>query len=397
MGKQVKKRILFINSVCNGSTGKICKDLYDLASDNDFECCIAFGRGDAPDGYRTYKIGDDFDNFVHVIKTRLFDMHGLGSKKATQRLLEMIDRFKPNIIHLHNIHGYYINIPLLFAYINKHQNIHIVWTLHDCWAFTGHCAYFTFSKCNKWKIGCSHCNSRTDYPKSILLDLSKKNYNWKKATFSNVKNLVLVTPSHWLKELVQESFLKEKTCIVISNGINTNIFQKKQYYKRNDKTMILGVANIWDNRKGLSFFQELYKLIDKSKYQIALVGLSEKQIKELPEDILKIKKTDSVQELVNLYNIADIFFNPTLEDNYPTVNLEAQACGTPVLTFDSGGSSETLISTSRVIKDVFEAKAIIENNKRIKEDFVVDLSKLEAKCVFRKYIELYKQIVGGNE
>lgn len=397
MGKQIKRRILFINSVCNGSTGKICKDLYDLASDNGFECCIAFGRGESPKGYKTYKIGNSKDVYKHVLLTRLLDKHGLGSKKSTERFIEMIDQFKPDIIHLHNIHGYYINIPVLFAYFEEHPNINVVWTLHDCWAFTGHCAYFTFSKCNKWKTGCRHCSSKNDYPKSVLLDSSERNYAWKETTFSNAKNLTLVTPSRWLKELVQESFLSEKKCLVINNGINTEIFCQNVHIERCGKKIVLGVANIWDNRKGLSFFQELYGMLNKDKYQIVLVGLSESQIKGLPDDIIKIKKTDSVQELVKIYNAADIFFNPTLEDNYPTVNLEAQACGTPVITFDSGGSPETLISTSTVVKDVQEAKNIIENSEKMKENFVVDLTKLEAKHVFKEYISLYKEIIGGTD
>lgn len=397
MGKQIKKKVLFINSVCNGSTGKICKDLYDLASENGYECCIAFGRGENPSDYNTYKIGTDKDVNIHALLTRTLDMHGLGSKKATLKFIEKIDEFKPDIVHLHNIHGYYVNVPILFDYLKKHSNIQTIWTLHDCWPFTGHCAYFTYSKCDKWKNSCNHCPSKKDYPSSLFLDLSKKNYIWKKATFSDANNITLVTPSLWLKKLTQESFLSNLPCLTINNGINTNIFKPNKALSKVDKRVILGVANIWDNRKGLIYFQELYKILNKDKYQIVLVGLSDDQIKSLPNDIIKIKRTNNVQELVDLYSSADIFFNPTLEDNYPTVNLEAQACGTPVLTFDSGGSAETLISTSKVVKDVEEVKYIIETDNNIKDNFKIDLTKLEAKYLFMEYISLYEKAIGGRK
>ena len=388
-------RILYINSVPNGSTGKICRDLYDLAIENGFDCCIAYGRGNIDSKYNSIRIGNNFDVYQHVLKTRVFDRHGLESKKATKSFLKEVSIFNPDIIHLHNIHGYYINIPLLFEYFKENPDIKIIWTLHDCWSFTGHCAYFTYSGCEKWQVQCKNCVSKKEYPSSLVFDNSKINYAWKKDLFSKVGNMTLVTPSAWLQHLVRKSFLKKFPCKIIHNGINTSIFKKKNIVKQDAKTIILGVANIWDKRKGLNYFIDLYNILDKDKYKIVLVGVAEEQMDKLPKDIIKLKKTNNLEELVDLYNSAEVLFNPTLEDNYPTVNLEAQACGTPVLTFDSGGSAETLISTSRVVKDVEEVKQILEKETKIKLDFEIDLLKIEAKYLFKEYIDLYKEVLGG--
>lgn len=392
MDKQIKRKILFINSVCNGSTGKICKDLYDIATNEGYECCIVYGRGEAPNGYKTIKIGNEFDLYAHVAKTRLFDEHGFGSKRATTLFLKQVDLFKPDIIHLHNIHGYYINIELLFDYLKQHNEIKVIWTLHDCWAFTGHCAYFTFSKCDQWIDGCRNCQSLKDYPKNILFSSVNKNYFQKKNLFTSLNNLFLVTPSNWLKELVKQSFLKEYPCFVIHNGIDTHLFKKKNII-RNNKVNILGAANVWDNRKGLKDFYELNNIIDHNKFEITLVGLSDKQLKTLPNNILGIKRTKNIEELVDIYNKADILFNPTLEDNYPTVNLEAQACGTPVATYNNGGSRETLFSRECfVVSSLQEFITIIENNdlKMNKINFHIDLDELDKNKKMKEYIDLYK-------
>lgn len=337
-------RILFINSVCNGSTGTICKNLYKAAVEAGHECCIAYGRGEVPKGFHTIKIGNKLDFYLHVLKARLFDASGFGSKSATKEFIKKIDEFKPDIIHLHNIHGYYVNIEILFKYLKEHPEIKKVWTLHDCWAFTGHCAYYTYAKCDKWKSCCNGiCANKKEYPKTIFSRI-KINFNKKKQIFSDVENMVLVTPSKWLKSEVENSFLKKYHVEVINNGVDTNIFKPilsdiKQQYGIENKKIILGVASVWDKRKGLDTFIELSKKLDYD-YKIVLIGLSKKQIKNLPINIIGINRTENVQELVKWYSVANIFFNPTFEDNYPTVNLEAIACGTPVVTFDTGGSSE---------------------------------------------------------
>ena len=346
-------RILFINSVCNGSTGTICKNLYKAAVEEGHECCIAYGRGEAPKGFKTIKIGNKLDIYLHVLKARLFDASGFGSKQATKELIKKIDEFKPDIIHLHNIHGYYVNIEILFKYLKEHPEIKKIWTLHDCWAFTGHCPHFEYEKCEQWKNECKKCIRRNEYPKS-LIDRCNRNYWLKKSSFTNVDNLMLVSPSNWLMNLIKDSFFKEYPIEVINNGVDTSIFKHtesniKERYGIKNKKVILGVASVWDKKKGLDTFIEISKQLD-NEYQIVLIGLNKKQIKKLPSNIIGITRTEKVEELVKWYSAAEVFFNPTLEDNYPTVNLEAIACGTPVITFNTGGSSEcTCADESRIV------------------------------------------------
>lgn len=382
-------KILFINSVCNGSTGTICKTLYKAAVEAGHECCIAYGRGEAPKGFKTIKIGNKLDIYLHVLKARLFDASGFGSKHATKEFIKKIDEFKPDIIHLHNIHGYYVNIEILFKYLKNHPEIKKIWTLHDCWAFTGHCAYYTYAKCNKWETCCKgYCPNRNEYPKTIFSCVTK-NYTKKKNIFSNVGNMVLITPSQWLKNEIEKSFLKDYETVVIHNGVDTSIFKPtpsdiRQQYGIEDKKIILGVASVWDKRKGLNTFLELSKEID-DEYQIVLIGLNSKQIKQLPSNIIGISRTESVQELVEWYSAAYVYFNPTLEDNYPTTNLEAISCGTPVVTFETGGSPESVVGNGIIINDelkYFTTKLrclnnIIINNSVFSNDFMNDKYKGE--------------------
>ena len=377
-------RILFINSVCNGSTGTICKNLYKAAVEAGHECCIAYGRGEAPKEFKTIKIGNKLDIYLHVLKARLFDASGFGSKHATKEFIKKIDEFKPDIIHLHNIHGYYVNIEILFKYLRAHPEIKKIWTLHDCWAFTGHCPHFEYEKCQQWKNECKKCIRRNEYPKS-LIDRCNRNYWLKKSSFTNVDNLMLVSPSNWLMNLIKDSFFKEYSIEVINNGVDTSIFKHtesniKERYGIKNKKVILGVASVWDKKKGLDTFIELSKQLD-NEYQIVLIGLNKKQIKKLPSNIIGITRTENVEELVKWYSAAEVFFNPTLEDNYPTVNLEAIACKTPVVTFNTGGSPES----------GYYGKCILNNNKLIFKEIknINTLNDLVKKNISLKYMNKY--------
>ena len=377
-------RILFINSVCNGSTGTICKNLYKAAVEEGHECCIAYGRGEAPKGFNTIKIGNKFDVYLHILKARLFDASGFGSKHVTKEFIKKIDEFKPDIIHLHNIHGYYVNIEILFKYLKEHPEIKKIWTLHDCWAFTGHCPHFEYEKCEQWKNECKKCVRRNEYPKS-LVDKCNRNYWLKKSYFTNVDNLMLVSPSNWLMNLIKDSFFKEYPIEVINNGVDTSIFKHtesniKERYGIKNKKVILGVASVWDKKKGLDTFIELSKQLD-NEYQIVLIGLTKKQIKKLPSNIIGITRTEKVEELVKWYSVAEVFFNPTLEDNYPTVNLEAIACETPVVTFNTGGSPES----------GYYGKCILNNNKLIFKEIknINALNDLVKKDISLKYMNKY--------
>ena len=388
-------KILMINVSCgSGSTGRICTDIASELDRKGHCVKIAYGRDDVPNQYKKYavKIGNDFSVYMHGLRARIFDEMGYGSIKATKEFMGWIEDFNPDIIHLHNIHGYYINIKILFEYLRK-ANKKVIWTLHDCWCFTGHCAYFDYVQCNKWKSGCQKCSQRHEYPARWIFDRSKKNYELKKSLFTNIKDLIFVTPSYWLAGLLKESFLSEYPVKVIHNGIDTSVFKPTQSNIKEklgikDKKMVLGVASVWDRRKGLDTFFELAKKIDTS-YKIVLVGLNKKQIKNLPDNIIGIERTDSVDELVQLYSAADVFVNPTLEDNYPTTNLEAIACGTPVITFNTGGSGESASLYGGCISNKCSTGILeeIENIEMYQKDNKANLS---CKDKVKQYFELYK-------
>lgn len=286
--------------------------------------------------------------YLDALLTRVDGRAGFHSKTATRRLLRMLDDIDPDVVHLHNLHGYYVNVEMLFEWLAR-RDCSIEWTLHDCWAFTGHCAYFTYVRCDRWKTGCENCPQKRSYPASFFMDGSAGNYCLKCRLFTSIspERMELVTPSQWLKGLVEQSFLKGYPIVVRHNEIDRSQFKPTASDFRarcgiGDRTMILGVASPWTERKGLSDFVRLSAELDIKKYAIVLVGLNAKQIKKLPDSIIGIERTESKRELAEIYTAADVFFNPTREDNYPTVNLEAEACGTPVITYDTGGCRETI-------------------------------------------------------
>lgn len=339
-------KCLIINSVCGiRSTGRICVDIAEKLIDRGNVVKIAYGRENVPEEYKKYSvhIGTDIDVKIHGLVARFFDATGFGSKTKTRKFVEWIKDYDPDIIHIHNLHGYYINIEILFDYLRQ-SGKKIIWTLHDCWSFTGHCPYFEFVKCDKWMNGCGRCPQIKEYPKSYL-DFSERNWRKKKAAFTGVKDMVLVTPSQWLASLTKKSFMREYTVKVIHNSVDTDIFKPlksgiKQEYGLGDKKVVLGVASEWNYRKG---FDYMVKLAEKlgNNYVVVVIGITKEQKKVLLPNMLGLPRTANIQELVKWYSVAEVFVNPTLEDNYPTTNLEAIACGTPVLTFDSGGSAES--------------------------------------------------------
>lgn len=390
-------KILMINVVCGiRSTGRICTDLAKELDKEGHQVKIAYGRDSVPPQYEKYavKIGSEFDVKLHGIKSRIFDRAGFGSENATKHFIEWVEKFDPDIIHLHNIHGYYINVEILFDYLRR-CNKKIIWTLHDCWPFTGHCTYFDYVSCTKWKEGCFNCSQRREYPESLLIDNSKNNYIEKKKIFTGIKNLIIITPSKWLADLVHQSFLKEYPVFVINNGVDTDVFKKNSMIsdsknKYVDKKIILGVAAIWNRRKGLRDFIELSKIID-DRYKIIVVGVSENQINMLPPNIIGIKRTNSVEELSKLYNIATVFVNPTYEDNYPTTNLEAIACGTPVISYKTGGSSESALIYGDVVEkgDIDGLRKKIYDIKYVKPINNFKVEDISVHKMILQYIELY--------
>ena len=382
-----------INVVCGiRSTGRICTDLATALEAQGHEVKIAYGRENVPEQFQKYavRIGSDLDVKFHGVKSRLLDGAGFGSKKATGKFIEWVKEYDPDVIHLHNIHGYYINVEVLFNYL-KVCGKKIIWTLHDCWAFTGHCVYFDYVGCDEWKTGCEHCPQKSEYPARIGPDMSRNNYVKKRELFTGISNMTLVTPSQWLADLISESYMKDYLTKVIHNGVDTDVFKPtesnvKEKYNCQGKKIVLGVAAVWDKRKGLNSFVELSKLLDDS-YKIILVGLSKEQIEKLPKNIIGIERTNSVKELAELYTAADVFVNPTLEDNYPTTNLEAIACGTPVVTFDTGGSPESaeMYGVSVPKKDIDGLVTTIEKVRIITKR----TTDIDYKNTVQKYIKLY--------
>lgn len=386
-----------INSVCGiRSTGRICTDLALKLEEQGHEVKIAYGRENVPEEFERFavRIGTDFDVKLHGVKARLLDGMGFGSKSATASFIKWVKKYNPDVIHLHNIHGYYINIPVLFNYL-KGCGKTIIWTLHDCWSFTGHCTYFNYEGCEKWKEGCGDCPQMGVYPKRIGPDRSAHNFKLKYKLITDIPNMHIVTPSKWLMDLAAESYLNNYPIQVINNGIDTDVFKPTESDVLNrlgiaGKKVILGVAAVWDRRKGMPDFIELSKMIDDS-YKIVLVGLTKDQIAELPENIIGIERTDSVAELVKLYSAAYVFVNATYEDNYPTTNLEAIACGTPVITYNTGGSPESANIFGMTLQDksavaIHEALSHVDKLKR----FQKNISNEES---IEEYLNLYKNIL----
>ncbi|WP_150452013.1 glycosyltransferase [Arenibacter lacus] len=341
------KTLLQINTSVNiGSTGRIAEDIGELAINKNWNSYIAYGKKARSSISNVIKIGKDRDVIMHGIQTRLFDNHGFASKKATLEFIKEIDRINPSIIHLHNIHGYYINIEILFNYL-EFADIPIVWTLHDCWSFTGHCVYFDYVNCNKWKTQCYSCPQKKSYPASLFLDNSRNNYSKKKALFNSVANMTMVPVSYWLGDLVKDSFLKKHSINVVTNGINIDIFSIKEgkdirvKYNLEDKFVILGVANIWEKRKGLEDFINLSRNLQEDEV-IVLVGLSSKQITSLPNNIIGIEKTESQEELAKLYSMADVYFNASVEETFGLTTIEAFACGTPSIVYNKTALPEVI-------------------------------------------------------
>jgi putative colanic acid biosynthesis glycosyltransferase len=401
-------KVLQINtSVNSGSTGKIAEDIGNLLLKQGHESFIAYGRGNRPSGSKLIKIGRKLGTYFHWILTALFDKHGFGSKKATLTLIKQIEIIKPDIIGLHNIHGYYINTEILFEYLQK-SKIPIVWTLHDCWAFTGHCTYFDSVNCEKWKTQCFNCPKTKFYPTSYFIDNSKNNYSIKKILFNLPESIQLITPSNWLNNLVKQSFLKHPVH-TIYNGIDLTIFKPNyadnlllEKHQLNCKSVVLGVASIWDKRKGLDDFITLSKIIDNNKFQIILIGLSKNQINKLPPQIIGIERTENVQQLADYYSFADVFVNPTWQDNFPTTNIESMACGTPVITYNTGGSPEAIDENTGIVVnkgDIEGLKNAIYNIINNGKDFYQTKCRNRAELLFDKndrymdYLKIYKQLI----
>lgn len=399
-------KILQINTVSNSrSTGKIAERIGKVITENGWESFIASGRrlsGISSSSNQIF-IGNSLDYNLHAIGARLTDGAGLFSVQSTEKFVKQIDNVRPDLVHLHNLHGYYLNIKILFEYLQS-KKLPVVWTFHDCWPYTGHCAYYSFSCCDQWKSECIKCPETGSYPKSWL-DFSRRNFKLKKELFTGLENLTICTPSAWLAGEVKKSFFEGTPVYIINNGIDLKLFKPsasssedlKTKYQVQGRTVILGVASVWNSRKGLQDFERVYKLLDREKFKIILVGVSPAQSKELPEGLICISRTENQAQLAELYSMADIFFNPTYEDNFPTTNIEALACGTPVLTYRTGGSPEIIDAGTGWVTDQgdFDTVAAILSSE-LKEKYTAAcrkraVEKFDGDTLFQKYLVLYQE------
>lgn len=385
------KRIGIINSIYPyGSTGRICLEMQKSLQDRGFDVVCFHGEG-AETSPANYNFSFKFSKCVNAFLSRLDDRAGFHSKIETKRLLNKLDEFSPNLLIVHNMHAYYLDLELFLNYVSN-KKIPVIFVLHDCWNFTGHCSYFDYIQCKKWMNQCGECPQTKSYPKSFLCDKSMENYNEKKMLFSKIENKVFVTPSFWLESLVRESFLKNNPIVTIHNGIDLNVFKKQSTDKRSDKKIILCVANAWDERKGLNDVVTLSHLV-QDEYEIKIVGRLKNRVK-LPPNIVHISHTNNALELARLYSSADVFFNPTYEDNYPTVNLEALACECPVVCYRTGGATEMLDSKYTVEKG--DLKNALEIIKQITEDGLYhfpDRLLFDKKLQYEKYLEIIEKML----
>ena len=335
-------KVFEINTVCGyGSTGRIVNGIYDTLKARGDDCFVAYGRKEAPDGYAKICLDSAPEVYAHALLAKTVDMDGCGSRRATAKLIRKLEEYQPDVIHLHNLHGYYLNIKMLFRYLAE-KEIPVVWTLHDCWSFTGTCFHFEYIGCDRWKSHCHDCPKRQH---GLCRDGSKEMFTLKKDLFTGVKNMTVVTPSQWLADLAKQSYLSKYPVRVIHNGIRLSDFKPTPCTRDfGGKRVVLGVASVWTPTKGLDTLIRLADSLGEA-YQVVVVGLNDRQLKALPDSVMGIKRTNSIQELAELYSAADVFVNPTMADNYPTTNLEALACGTQVITYRTGGSPESVDET----------------------------------------------------
>lgn len=394
-----KIKIVQINANAGiASTGKICTSISKLLDDEGIENYILYSL-----------VGDNRSNsirYANPIIRRLQSLYekvtgnfGFGAFFTTKKLIKYLELINPTIIHLHNIHSHDCDLAVLFRYICM-KEIRVIWTFHDCWAFTGLCTHFDQVKCNRWETECYDCPIKSKY---VIRDASKRLYRRKKESYGDNVNLTIVTPSKWLASFVGRSFLNVYDTIVINNGIDLTIFQYRDssFKIRNNlqgKFIVLGVSNIWGKGKGLDAFIELSKkLVDC--FQIVLVGTDNDVDKILPSNIISIHRTQNQIELAEIYSASDVFVNPTLEDNFPTVNMEAIACGTPVITYNTGGSPEIIDNTCGIVVPKgnvdhlltaivsVQTKMIVFNSESCRKRALL----YDERDKYRDYLDLYMQ------
>ena len=383
-------KVLYINSVCGfGSTGRI---VADLTKTDDYESLVCFGRKKDFANVNSFQFANFFDNAFGAIRTILFDNNLNICTNATRRLIKKIKEYNPDIIHLHNIHGYYVNVEMLINFLKEYGKP-VVWTMHDCWAFTGYCSDAYYVNCEKYQKECKNCEHWFAYPFSIFKQNVTKDFHKKKKLLKDFDNLTIVTPSRWLGGICNLSFLRNKKIVTVNNGIDLNDFKPSK--EKNKKFTVLAVASFWTKDKGSEDLNKLVKLLDRD-IEVVVVGNGSDKI----EGVKSISHTNNKAELVDLYSSAHVLINPTLDDNFPSVNIESIACGTPVITYRTGGSPEIIDGKTGVVVDKGNYKAMAEvvnslyKNYYFRSEDCVERSKRYSKEVMKKeYQKLYESLL----
>ena len=403
-------KVLLINSFYynGGSTGRIVKNLYEYINAQGDEAFIAYGlnRGEIIDDYEhIFRFERLITKKIGGFAARLFGDHGFHNSLATRRLCKWIDEVNPDIIHLHNLHGSYVNVEILFDYL-KRIDKPIVWTLHDCWAFTGFCAHYSYPYCDKWKTGCYNCQFLYKYPHTYFIDKSKQNYHKKQRVFNGVNKLTIVSPCYWLKNELKDSFLSKYTVEVIHNGIDLSVFRPvNSTFKelRDIKKMMIAVASPWNESKGLNYLNRIANAISGSEWKLVIVGKLDDHRIEKNDNVISVPHTNCVEELVEMYSAADVLINPTLEDTFPTVNIESLACGTPCITFDTGGCKEIITTDTGTVVDKGDWESMLQSAVTCNKNMIMDSCVNNAKQYYDKkislnnYMNLYRKIMNSGD
>lgn len=401
-------KLLQINSAsAKGSTGGIAETIGRLATQRGWDCYIASSvRHSSPSQMKSIIVGSKFGTYLHAFFSMLFDAHGYGSIWSTRKLVRKIKRIKPDVIHLHNIHGYYLNYPILFNYLRESRTP-VVWTFHDFWAITGHCAIVGKEICEKWKTGCGTCPLIRDYPKSYI-DRSCSNYIKKKELFTSIENMTIVTVSDWLKSIVEQSFLNDKNIKTIPNGIDTSVFyprydavkKVRENYKWGDKVVVLSVVDRWHEGVGFSDIWKLREKLDE-RFVIVLVGVTQKQKDILPEGVVGILHTSNRDELAELYTAADIGFPPQTVCTFGLVTAEAMACGTPSVVYAEAASEvigikELVVQTRNIDELASTIKSfMLSGGKQSYSEYCIKRANEVYDSInnYSKYVDLYETLI----
>ncbi len=391
-------KILMINGGSSGSSWDIMTQIAYQCVKNKWNVLICTPTKKPKDfNMEYYQIGIG-NRFVHNLLSKLDGSDGFHNKKATSQLIEKIKKFKPDIVHLHTLHGYFINVDILCNFLKKNK-IFTVITLHDCWFFTGRCAHYAKNKCYKWIDGCYSCSYMNAYPKAFFKDNSHKLYTLKEKIFNGWKELRIVAVSHWLADNANKSkiFRNKTTVETIYNGIDTNIFSdKNRHYDdiSNEIINIICVSSLWNESKGISIINYLAQHLP-DKYKITMVGSVEHV--DVSERINCVGTITSKKKLADLYLKSDFLLNPSAEETFSLVNIEAQACGNRIICYPSTGIKETSDVSGNILVKEYNQEAFlndiicINNNSDLNKRCANFAKNFSVEKMTDNYIKIYKE------